>query len=77
MITTQLKVLFSIDKKSPVPANLSSGEDQSVAQVIISSELSIVKCLFKTGNQELYKNMKDTSIIKTKLFIFKVMIPKM
>lgn len=46
-------VLLCTHKRSPVPANLSSGEDKSVAQVVISVEFSVVERLFKTGNQEL------------------------
>lgn len=55
-ITTQLAVLLCAlvyRQRPPVPANLSSGEDESVAQVVISVEFSVVECLFETGNQEL------------------------
>lgn len=46
-------ILLCTHKRSPVPANLSSGEDKSVAQVVISVEFSVVERLLKTGNQEL------------------------
>lgn len=40
-------------ERSPVPADLSCGEDESVAQAVVSVDFSIVECLFKTSNQEL------------------------
>ncbi len=46
----EASVLSFTDKKLPVPANLSSGEDESVAQLIVSVEFGVVECLLKTGN---------------------------
>lgn len=50
-------MLFS-GERSPVPADLPCGEDESVAQAVVSVDFSFVERLLKTSNQELKKTKK-------------------
>lgn len=42
-------------EQSPVPADLSCGEDESLAQAVVIASFSIVECLLKMSNQKLKK----------------------
>lgn len=51
-------IFFSSGEKFSVPADLSCGEDESVAQAVVSVDFSIVECLRETSNQELKSKKK-------------------